>query len=170
MAQLKDTLVSGNLRVTGTILSNILQVDGTASANSFTENGTALSSKYLGLSATAAAALKLTSNAGSSTQPVYFSGGVPVACTYSLNKTVPSNAVFTDHYDWSDITNKPSTFAPTIGTTSTTAAAGNHAHALLLASDSGSSSLTLAFGTKYKLTAGDSSYIFTMPSNPNSNT
>ena len=33
---------------------------------------------------------------GSSTQPVYFSGGKPVACTYSLNKTVPSDAVFTD--------------------------------------------------------------------------
>lgn len=33
---------------------------------------------------------------GSATNPVYFSGGIPVACTYSLNKTVPSDAVFTD--------------------------------------------------------------------------
>lgn len=33
---------------------------------------------------------------GSSTTPVYFTGGKPVACAYSLNKTVPSNAVFTD--------------------------------------------------------------------------
>ena len=33
---------------------------------------------------------------GSATQPVYFSEGVPVACTYSLNKTVPSDAKFTD--------------------------------------------------------------------------
>lgn len=34
---------------------------------------------------------------GSSTQPVYFgASGKPVACTYSLNKTVPSNALFTD--------------------------------------------------------------------------
>ena len=33
---------------------------------------------------------------GSATNPVYFSAGVPVATTYSLNKTVPSNAVFTD--------------------------------------------------------------------------
>ena len=39
---------------------------------------------------------KLGTNAGSATNPVYFSGGKPVACTYSLNKTVPSNAVFTD--------------------------------------------------------------------------
>lgn len=38
-----------------------------------------------------------TGTVGSSTQPVYFnSEGVPVATTYSLNKTVPSDAVFTD--------------------------------------------------------------------------
>ena len=30
--------------------------------------------------------------------------------------------------DWANILNKPATFAPTIGTTSTTAAAGNHTH------------------------------------------
>ena len=33
---------------------------------------------------------------GSATQPVYFDNGVPVACTHSLNATVPSNAKFTD--------------------------------------------------------------------------
>ena len=33
---------------------------------------------------------------GSASNPVYFSAGVPVATTYSLNKTVPSDAVFTD--------------------------------------------------------------------------
>ena len=36
--------------------------------------------------------------AGSATNPVYVdSNGHTQACTYSLNKTVPSNAVFTDH-------------------------------------------------------------------------
>ena len=45
----------------------------------------------------ATSAVKLdTATAGSATQPVYFTGGKPAACTYSLNKTVPSNAVFTD--------------------------------------------------------------------------
>lgn len=48
-----------------------------------------------GGSATSAAKLD-TSTAGSATQPCYFANGVPSACTYSLNKTVPSNAVFTD--------------------------------------------------------------------------
>ena len=43
-----------------------------------------------------ATATALTSSAGSATQPVYFSGGKPVACTYTLGKSVPSNAVFTD--------------------------------------------------------------------------
>ena len=47
----------------------------------------------------AATATKLTTNAGSATSPVYFSGGVPVACTYTLGKSVPSDAVFTDTHD-----------------------------------------------------------------------
>ena len=51
----------------------------------------------LGKTETAAAAAKLTtSSAGSATQPVFFSNGVPVATTYALNKTVPANALFTD--------------------------------------------------------------------------
>ena len=42
-------------------------------------------------------AVKLdTATAGSATQPVYFTGGKPAACTYTLGKSVPSNAVFTD--------------------------------------------------------------------------
>nr|DAX17397.1 MAG TPA: baseplate protein [Bacteriophage sp.] len=43
-------------------------------------------------------AVKLdTATAGSATKPVYISGGKPVACTHSLDKDVPANAVFTDH-------------------------------------------------------------------------
>ena len=42
-------------------------------------------------------AVKLdTASAGSATQPVYFTGGKPSACSYTLSKSVPSNAVFTD--------------------------------------------------------------------------
>lgn len=33
---------------------------------------------------------------GSATQPVYFKQGLPYNCSYQLNKTVPSDAVFTD--------------------------------------------------------------------------
>ena len=43
-------------------------------------------------------AVKLdTATAGSATKPVYISGGKPVACTHSLGKDVPADAVFTDH-------------------------------------------------------------------------
>ena len=40
---------------------------------------------------------KLTTSAGGGVNPIYFSGGKPVACAYSLNKSVPGNAVFTDN-------------------------------------------------------------------------
>lgn len=51
-------------------------------------------------------AVKLdTSTAGSTTQPVYFSGGKPVACSHTLGKSVPSNAVFTDTNTWRGIQN-----------------------------------------------------------------
>ena len=47
-------------------------------------------------SGSANTALALTTNGGSAVQPVYFANGKPVACTYKLEKSVPSNAVFTD--------------------------------------------------------------------------
>lgn len=50
----------------------------------------------LSTSGTASKATALTTSAGSATQPVYFSSGKPVACTYTIGKSVPSNAVFTD--------------------------------------------------------------------------
>ena len=60
----------------------------------------ASTTKYAGASTaggSATSAVKLdTSTAGSATQPCYFASGKPSACTYSLNKTVPSDAVFTD--------------------------------------------------------------------------
>lgn len=50
-------------------------------------------------------ATQLSSSAGSATQPVYFSGGKPVATSYTLGKSVPSNAVFTDTNTWRGIQN-----------------------------------------------------------------
>ena len=54
------------------------------------------------------------------------------------------------------------------GTTSSTVAAGNHTHATTIASDTGTSQVSLTHGGKFKLTAGGTSYIFTMPSDNNS--
>lgn len=64
-------------------------VDNTADATK--------SVKYATSAGSASSAAALTSNAGSATQPVYFSGGKPVACTYTLAKSVPADALFTDH-------------------------------------------------------------------------
>lgn len=49
-----------------------------------------------GISGNASSATKLGTSGGSATQPVYFSGGKPAACTYTLEKSVPSDAKFTD--------------------------------------------------------------------------
>ena len=57
----------------------------------------------------------------------------------------------------------------TIGTTSTTAAAGNHTHATSIATSTGTSQITLQAGGKYSITAGGTTYIFTMPSDTNTN-
>ena len=44
----------------------------------------------------ATSAVKLDSSAGSATNPIYFSNGKPAACSYTLSKSVPSDAKFTD--------------------------------------------------------------------------
>lgn len=86
-----DTLkeIQDYIKNHGTEASNMLQA-----IDSLEGDVTALEGYFTnGIANTAA---KLSSSAGSATQPVYFSGGKPVACTYTLGKSVPSNAVFTD--------------------------------------------------------------------------
>lgn len=139
---------------------------------------------YAGSSAaggSANSAVKLDSNAGSATNPIYFSGGKPATCTYSLNKTVPSDAVFTDTNkyhksgSWSGLkytataVNSAEELSFTIptGTSGTTVAAGNHTHTTTIASSTGTNQITLAHGGKYAITAGGNSYIFTMPASGN---
>ena len=55
----------------------------------------------------------------------------------------------------------------TIGTTSTTAMAGNKTFPTSIATSTGTNQLTLAANTKYAITAGGTSYIFTTPSTLN---
>lgn len=76
----------------GTSSLTIGTTSTTAAAGNHTHN-------YAGSSSAGGAATsanKLNTNAGSATQPVYFSNGVPVATTYTLGKSVPSDAKFTD--------------------------------------------------------------------------
>lgn len=63
-------------------------VDNTADADK--------SVKYATNATNATTATKLSSNAGSNTQPVYFSDGKPVVIGYTIASSVPANAKFTD--------------------------------------------------------------------------
>lgn len=106
---------NGNVSVNDDSHNHVISnVDGLQSAL----DGKAASShthNYAGSSSaggSATSAVKLDSSAGSTSQPVYFSNGKPVALSYTIEKSVPSDAVFTD------------TWRP-LGTTANTACAGN---------------------------------------------
>ena len=61
------------------------------------KDGTGASGTWgIGISGNAATATALTTSAGSAINPIFFSNGKPTACTYTLGKSVPSNAKFTD--------------------------------------------------------------------------
>ena len=82
---------------TNTVTANITGNAATASAvawSNVTSKPNRAGSSSDGGSATSA--VKLDTSAGSTTQPVYFSGGKPVAIPYTLGKSVPSDAKFTD--------------------------------------------------------------------------
>lgn len=82
-----------------TVNGKALSANITLSAGDVGAAASSHSHNYAGSSSAggaASSANKLNTNAGSSTQPVYFSNGIPVATAYTLGKSVPSNAVFTD--------------------------------------------------------------------------
>lgn len=81
MAQLGNLIVNGVSR-----LLSKLYVSDSVTAPSFIGK----------LTGNADTATKLTSSAGSATQPVYFNDGKPVVTTYTLGKSVPADAKFTD--------------------------------------------------------------------------
>jgi hypothetical protein len=82
---------------------------------------------YAGSSSAGGAATranKINTDAGSATQPVYFDNGIPVATTYSLAKSVPADAVFTDTNDAVTNTLGTTTKAYVTGTTTATTNTG----------------------------------------------
>ena len=86
------TLTNGTYDGSAAKTVNITPASIGAATSSHTHNYAGSSS--VGGSATSA--VKLDSSAGSATNPIYFSNGKPVACTYTLGKSVPSDAKFTD--------------------------------------------------------------------------
>lgn len=97
----KETKVDTTLKVSGAAADAKATGDALAgkAAASHTHN-------YAGSSSAGGAANsanKLNTNAGSSTQGVYFKDGVPVAMPYTLGKSVPADAKFTDTNTWRGI-------------------------------------------------------------------
>lgn len=90
MAQLGNLIVNGVSR----LLSKLYVSDSVTAPNFI--------GKFTGNADTAT---KLTSSAGSATQPVYFNDGKPVAITYTLGKSVPADAKFTDTNTWRGVQN-----------------------------------------------------------------
>ena len=173
-AKFTDTTYSAgsNITLTGTVFSltkaNVTGALGytppTADTNTHRPiqvNGT----EVLGNNTTA-----LNLKAGSNVSLSNSNGTVTIAATDTTYSSKSAASGGTDvslvttgeKYTWNNKSNL------TIGTTSTTAAAGNHTHEISIATDSGTNQLTMAANTKYKITAGGSSYIFTTPPDKNS--
>ena len=118
------------------------------------------------LTGTATTATKLgSSTVGSAIKPIYLSSGAATACSYELNKTVPSDAKFTD------TTYSAGTGLSLSGTTF------NHSNSVTAATASeGGSARTLAFGGTFNVPSvsydsqghitGKGSVTLTMPANP----
>ena len=77
-------------------LSHIFTIVKNALKGKSDTNHTHLYAGSSSVGGSATSAEKLNSNAGSATQPIYFSGGVPVNTTHTLGASVPSGAKFTD--------------------------------------------------------------------------
>lgn len=75
MAQLNNLIVNGTIKSIGKVTAP--EFKGSLTGNATSAN-------------------KLNTDAGSATQPVYFSNGIPVKTTYTLGASVPSGAKFTD--------------------------------------------------------------------------
>lgn len=111
--------------------TDISWVGHTHTEANITDFGTYAGASTKGGAATSANKLNIgSSDIGSETKPVYFNAttGKPVACAYSLNASVPANAVFTDI----NVKQSPSTanesrevlFAGNTGNTETTGTVG----------------------------------------------
>lgn len=99
----RDTSMSND---TGDLTIWIKQNKSATTANMTIDGTINAMGGFIGsLSGNASSATALTSSAGSATQPIYFSGGKPVVCTYTLAKSVPADAKFTDTNTWRGIQN-----------------------------------------------------------------
>lgn len=89
----------GNYETAGAAGSALSEAKAYTDKVASEKSNTTHTHKYAGsatVGGSADSAVKLDSSAGSITQPIFFKDGKPVTTTYALNKTVPSDAKFTD--------------------------------------------------------------------------
>ena len=102
---------------------------------------------------TATTATKLGSSVvGSATQPIYLNNGTPTACTYTIGKSVPSDAVFTDTNTKVTNTLATTTKAYVTGTTSSSTNTGTQVFdtGVYLDTTAGQLTATTFNGTTFK--------------------
>ena len=164
MATLKDLLVSGPARVIGNITGKSFIKEGGTSSQFLKADGSVDSNTY-----------STTSHNHSGTyKPVQTAVSDPTAST-----TTSTTFIDTISQDKNGVITATKKTLPTASTTvsgitkvgaSGGAAAYKHSHDTSIVTSTGTNQITLAFGTKYAISAGGTSYVFTMPANPNTNT
>ena len=174
MATLKDLLVSGPARVIGNITgksfikeggtsSQFLKADGSVDSNTYSTTSHNHSGTYKPVQT---AVSDPTASATTSTTFIDTISQNANGVIAATKKTLPTASATV-----SGITKVgASGGAAAYSHTHTGYATSNHTHATSIATSTSTNQLTLAFGTKYAITAGGTSYVFTMPVNPNTNT
>ena len=164
MATLKDLLVSGPARVIGNITGKSFIKEGGTSSQFLKADGSVDSNTYSTTSHNHSGVYK----------PVQTAVSDPTAST-----TASTTFIDTISQNANGVIAATKKTLPTASTTvagitkvgaSGGAAAYSHNHTTSIATSTGTNQITLAFGTKYSISAGGTSYVFTMPANPNTNT
>lgn len=183
----KGTAVSSQSQST-----KFLREDGTWSVPSYTVNTdtkvTSVGNHY-SPAADSSAQLSASASGGTAAWSIDVVQGVQLqrdAKGHVVGVTVTSGKIpgnpNTNYYhktgSWSGLTytagkvGSPDDLAFTIptGTSATTVAVGNHTHSTTIATSTGTNQLTLSHGGKYAITTGGTSFVFTMPTDNNTDT
>ncbi len=164
MATLKDLLVSGPARVIGNITGKSFIKEGGTSSQFLKADGSVDSNTY-----------STTSHNHSGTyKPVQTAVSDPTASTTASTTFIDSISQNANGVIAATKKTLPTASATVAGITKVGASGGAaayvHTHDTSIATSTGANQITLAFGTKYAISAGGTSYVFTMPANPNTNT
>ena len=160
MATLKDLLVSGPARVIGNITGKSFIKEGGTSSQFLKADGSVDSNTY-----------STTSHNHSGTyKPVQTAVSDPTASTTASTTFIDSISQNANGVIAATKKTLPTASTTVAGITKVGASGGaaayNHNHTTSIATSTGANQITLAFGGKYAITAGGTSYVFTMPANP----